>query len=76
MKGGAKYDEFTKGELKPHIKKIAKLYKSIIDDKENAPFEFSYYGNRDFYSLVSYLKFRLQHDEITFNDPMPLIEGL
>ena len=38
--------------------------------------QFAFYGHRDFYSLVSYLKFRLQQDNITFRDDMLLIEAV
>eukprot|EP01084_Bolivina_argentea_P280100 478940_1 len=51
-------------ELKAKIKKLVKIYDSIINlrriKKPPQPFAFDFYGHRDFYSLVSYLKLRLQ----------------
>ena len=40
--------------------------------------KFDFYGHRDFYSLVSYLKFRLQQedDDIDLGNDDVLIEGL
>ena len=51
-------------KLEPKIPKIAAIYESIIDGMKNLkenPIGFDFFGHVDFYSAVSYLKFRLQH---------------
>eukprot|EP01084_Bolivina_argentea_P156925 273455_1 len=46
--------------LIPRIPQIAGVYESIMKDKRKNPFMFDFFGHRDFYNLISYLKNKLQ----------------
>eukprot|EP01084_Bolivina_argentea_P310586 537479_1 len=74
MQGGG-LDGWIKNELNQVIPKIATIYRSIIEDKKDVPLEFDFYGHRDFYSLVGYLKFSVQMDK-SLRDDMVLIEAI
>ncbi|ETO22963.1 ring finger protein [Reticulomyxa filosa] len=42
------------------VPKIASLFQELVSEDTPSPFSFSFYGCRDFYSLVSYLIFIIQ----------------
>eukprot|EP01084_Bolivina_argentea_P132618 234046_1 len=63
IRAGGHYSMYIRSELEPRIKPIAYIYKSIIKDKTGNPHQFDFYGHRDFYSLVSYLRFKLQQTD-------------
>eukprot|EP01083_Nonionella_stella_P272242 923023_1 len=79
MKGGEN-ESFTvniQHELGACIEPIANIYQRIIDHKtDKPPLNFDFYGHRDFYSLISYLKFRLNQDRIGRFDRNVLIEAV
>ncbi|ETO00927.1 hypothetical protein RFI_36513, partial [Reticulomyxa filosa] len=53
-------------ELSVAVLKITQLYQNIMKDKQTSPFDFDFYGYRDFYSLASSLKYSCNvHNELT-----------
>ncbi|ETO14750.1 hypothetical protein RFI_22618 [Reticulomyxa filosa] len=53
-------------ELSVAVLKITDLYQNIMKDRQTSPFEFDFYGYRDFYSLASSLKYSCTvHNELT-----------
>ena len=81
MKGGEGATNYIAQELEPKIRDIANIYRSVIDaaisSTHSNPFKFSFYGHRDFYAFIAYLKFRLQtENHIDLSDDMVLNEGI
>ena len=63
-------------QLEPKIPKIAAVYESILNDKELNPFGFDFFGHRDFYNLVNYLKYRLSQPKVSLEDDSVLEEAI
>ena len=76
MEGGGWMNMLVQSQLAPRIPQIAGVYQSIIKDKENNPFGFDFFGHRDFYNMVSCLKYRLQQAGVSLKDDMVLVEAV
>ncbi|ETO06491.1 hypothetical protein RFI_30897, partial [Reticulomyxa filosa] len=63
----------TGGQIDTNLVKIAQLYDSIMKDQDDFPFDFDFYGHRDFYSLASFLKYSTQEVR---NPQIATIEGV
>ena len=76
MQGDGNNNMLVHSQLAPRIPKIAQVYESIQRDKLNNPFGFDFFGHRDFYNLVSYLKYRLSQPKVSLEDDMVLVEAV
>ena len=76
MRGDGDLNTSVRRKLESLLPRIAAFYHSILEDKRNNPFGFDFFGHRDFYKLVSYLKYRLQQRGVSLEDDMVLVEAV